>query len=92
MYLLLLFKAFLIHGAIPDIMLLGTVIPITKNKRNQLMTQRTTEALHYGYYNMDKILETNMLYSYVNVFSSSNLQFGLTKQFTTQCAFVTSNI
>ena len=91
-FLSLLFKAILTHGVIPDAMLLGTVIPIPKNKRKSLNDSNNYRGITLSSI-LGKILDNILLFSNVEIFSSSNLQFGFKeKHSTAHCTFVAQEI
>ena len=91
-YLSMFFKSVLTHGVIPDVMLMGTVIPIPKNKRKSLNDSNNYRGITLSSI-MGKILDNILLFSNTNVFSSSDLQFGFKeKHSTTHCTFVAQEV
>ena len=83
----ILFILFVRHGFSPDSMILGTMIPIPKDKKKSLCKSinYTTIALSSSF---SKILDWIILIKEENSLCSSELQFGFKKGLsTTQCSF-----
>ena len=89
-YLSLLFKTIMNHGVIPESMLLGTIIPIPKNRRKSMNDSSNYRGITLSSI-MGKILDNILLSTNMNIFISSYLQFGFkAKHSTTHCTFVAS--
>ncbi len=81
------FNVILIHGVSPDSMILGTMIPIPKNKKKSLCNSYNYRAIALSSI-IGKILDWVILIKERHVLKSSNLQFGFkTDLSTTQCTF-----
>ncbi len=74
-YLTMIFNAMLIHGISPESMLLGTMIPIPKNKRQSLCNSDNYRAIALSSI-IGKILDWIILIKEEQSLSSSSLQFG----------------
>ncbi len=75
-YLTMIFNAMLIHGISPESMLLGTMIPISKNKRQSLCNSNNYRAIALSSI-IGKILDWIILIKEEQSLSRSSLQFGL---------------
>ncbi len=74
-YLTIIFNAMLIHGISPESMLLGTMVPIPKNKRQSLCNFDNYRAIPLSSI-IGKILDWIILIKEEQSLSSSSLQFG----------------
>ena len=89
LYVLLsiLFTLFLRHGFSPDSMILGTMIPIPKDKKKSLCSSSNYKAIALSSI-FSKILDWIILIKEENSLCSSELRFGFQKGLsTTQCTF-----
>ena len=89
LYVLLsiLFTLFLRHGFSPDSMILGTIIPIPKDKKKSLCSSSNYRAIALSS-TFSKILDWIILIKKENSLCSSELQFGFKNGLsTTQCTF-----
>ena len=89
LYVLLsiLFTLFLRHGFSPDSMILGTMIPIPKDKKKSLCSSSNYRAIALSSI-VSKILDWIILIKEEYSLCSSELQFGFKKGLsTTQCTF-----
>ena len=85
--LALLFTAFLFHGHSPDSIILGTMIPIPKDKRTSLCDSRNYRAIVLNSM-FSKVLDWIILMKEQSSLLSSELQFGFKKGLsTTQCTY-----
>ncbi len=85
--LTIVFNAMLIHGVSPDSMILGTMVPIPKNKKKSLCNSDNYRAIALSSI-IGKILDWVILIKERHVLKSSNLQFGFKNNLsTTQCTF-----
>ena len=83
----ILFTLFLRHGFSPDSMILGTMIPIRKDKKKSLCSSSNYRAIALSNI-FRKILDWIILIKEENSLCSSELQFGFKKGLsTTQCTF-----
>ena len=84
----LLFNSMLIHGIAPDDLLLGTMIPLIKNKRESSQSSDNYRALTIGT-GLSKLLETVILNRQTDALNTSELQFGFkSESSTTLCTFM----
>ena len=80
------------HGVIPQSMLLGTIVPIPKNRRKSMNDSSNYRGITLSGI-MGKILDNILLSTNMNIFSSSYLQFGFkAKHSTTHCTFVAQEV
>ena len=87
MLLSILFTLFLRHGFSPHSMILGTMIPIPKDKKRSLCNSSNYRAIGLSSI-FSKILDWVILIKEENSLCSSELQFGFKKGLsTTQCTF-----
>ena len=78
---------FLSHGLSPDSMIMGTMIPIPKNRKQSLCNSSNYRAIALRNI-FGKILDWVILIKEDSVLCSSHLQFGLKKGMsTTQCTY-----
>ncbi len=85
--LTIVFKSMLIHGVSLDSMILGTMVPITKNKKKSMCNSDNYRAIALSGI-IGKILDWVILIKECHVLKSSNLHFGFKNNlFTTQCTF-----
>ncbi len=73
--LTIVFNALLIHGVSPDSMVLGTMVPIPKNKNKSLCNSDNYRVIALSSI-IGKILDWVILIKERHVLKSSNLQFG----------------
>ena len=86
-FLSILFTVFLCHGFSPDSMILGTMIPIPKDKKKSLCSSSNYRAIALSSI-LSKILDWIILIKEQHLLCSSKLQFGFKKGLsTTQCTF-----
>ena len=86
-FLSILFTVFLCHGFSPDSMILGTMIPIPKDKKKSLCSSSNYRAIALSSI-LSKILDWIILIKEQHSLCSSELQFGFkTGLSTTQCTF-----
>ena len=91
-YLSLLFQGMLMHAVVPQSMLLGTIIPIPKNKRKSLNESSNYRGITLSSI-MGKILDNIILNTNTCILKSSDLQFGFkAKHSTTHCTFVAQEV
>ena len=91
-YLALLFNSMLVHGVIPDGMLLGTIIPIVKNKRKSTCVSSNFRAITLSSI-LGKMFDNIILAQNSSIFSSSDYQFGFKpKHSTVNWSFVLKEI
>ncbi len=76
----------LIHDISPESMLLGTMVPIPKNKRQSLCNSDNYRAITLSSI-IGKILDWIMLIKEEQSLSSSSLQFGFKGGTSTTCLF-----
>ena len=83
----ILFALFLRHGFSPDSMILGTMIPIPKDKKKSLCSSSNYRAIALSSI-FSKNLDWIILIKEENSLCSSELQFGFKKRLSTmQCTF-----
>ncbi len=91
-YLTMNFNAMLIHGISPESILLGTMVPIPKNKRQSLGNSDNYRAITLSSI-IGKILDWIILIKEEQSLSSSSLQFGFKGgTSTTQRTFILNEI
>ncbi len=73
--LTIVFNAILIHGVCPDFMILGTIVPIPKNKKKSLCNSDNYRAIALSSI-IGKILDWVILIKECHILKSANLQFG----------------
>ena len=87
-WLSLLFNAMLIHGMSPDSMVVGTMIPIPKNKRQSLSNSNNYRSIALSSI-FGKILDWIFLIKEGDALVSSDLQFGFKENScTSHCTFL----
>ena len=80
------------HGVITDSLLIGTIIPIPKNKRKSLNDSSNYRGITLSSI-MGKILDHVILNKNIDILISSDLQFGFKpKHSTTHCTYVAQEI
>ena len=85
MFLSIIFTLFLRHGFTPDSLILGTMIPIPKDKKTYLCSSSNYRAIALSSI-LNTILDWSILLKEHKSLSSSPLQFGFKKGLsTTQC-------
>ncbi len=83
----LVFNALLIHSFSPNSMILGTMVPIPKNKKKSLCDSNNYRAIALSSV-IGKTLDLVILIDEGHLLTSSNLQFGFKSGlFTTHCTF-----
>lgn len=86
--LTLIFNAMIVHGVSPDSMILGTMIPIPKNRKQSLMDSNNYRAITLSSI-IGKVFDWVVLLKESDNLCSSDLQFGFKKGVsTTQCSFL----
>ena len=86
--LTLIYNAMLVHGVSPDSMILGTMVPIPKNRRWSRVDSNNYRAITLSSI-IGKIFDWIILLKESDVLCSSDLQFGFKEGVsTTQCSFV----
>ena len=86
--LTLLFNSMIVHGIAPDNLLIGTMIPLIKNRRESCQNSDNYRALTIGT-GLSKLLETVISNSQTDVLKTSELQFGFkSDSSTTLCSFM----
>ena len=84
-FLSIIFTLFLSHGFTPDSLILGTIIPIPKDKKKYFFSSSNYRAIALSSI-LNKILDWIILLKEHKSLSSSPLQFGFKKGLsTTQC-------
>ena len=84
----LIFNSMLVHGVAPDSMLLGTMVPIPKNKRQSLSNSDNYRSIALSSI-IGKILDIIILMKEEHTLLSSALQFGFKQESsTTQCSMI----
>ena len=84
----LLFNSMLTHGIAPDELLLGTMIPLIKDRRGNSQSSDNYRALTIGT-GLSKLLEIVILNRQTDAFETSDLQFGFkSNSSTTMCTFM----
>ena len=78
-FLSILFTLFLCHGFSPDSMILGTIIPISKDKKKSLCSSSNYRAIALISI-LSKILDWIILIKEQHSLCSSELQFGFKKR------------
>ena len=82
----------IVHGYVPNDMLLSTVIPIPKNKRNSLNNSDNYRAIALSSA-LGKLLDNVILEKYKEYFQTTDLQYGFKKgHSTSQCTFVLNEV
>ena len=76
--LALMFNSMLVHGFSPDSMLVGTMVPIPKDKRHLVCTSDNFRAITLGSI-VAKLFDVVTLSKEQNALATSHLQFGLNK-------------
>ena len=91
-YLALLFNSMLVHGVMPDGMLLGTIIPTVKNKRKSTCDSSNFRAITLSSI-LGKMFDNIILAKNSSILRSSDYQFGFKpKHSTVNCSFVLKEI
>ena len=91
-YLTFLFNVMLVHGFVPDSMLLGTLIPIPKNKRKSLNDSNNYRGITLSSI-IGKMFDNILLRNNFEIFRTNDLQFGFKPDHsTTQCTFAVQEV
>ena len=78
----------LVHGFSPDSLLVGTMVPIQKDKRQLLCTSDNFRAITLGSI-VAKLFDVVILSKEQNALATSHLQFGFKQNMsTTHCTYV----
>ena len=86
--LTLIYNAMLVHGLSPDSMILGTMVPIPKNRCQSMVDSNNYRAITLSSI-MGKVLDWVVLLKESAALVSSDLQFGFKQGVsTTQCSFL----
>ena len=86
--LTLVYNAMLVHGVSPESMILGTMVPIPKNRRQSLADSNNYRTITLSSI-IGKAFDWVILLKESDTLSSSDLQFGFKEGVsTTQCSFV----
>ena len=84
----MVYTSLLVHCVVPNEMLIGTIIPLPKNKRKSINDSDNYRGICLSSI-FGKILDNILLESNKHILSSSNLQFGFKNNCSTsQCTFV----
>lgn len=84
----LVYSSMLVHGIVPNSMMLGTMVPIPKCKRKSLSDSNNYRSIALSSI-CGKVFDLIILEKEQNNLVTSNLQFGFkAKSSTTQCTFV----
>ena len=88
MLLALIFNNMLVHGFSPNSLLVGTIVPIPKDKRQLLCTSDNFRAITLGNI-VAKLFDVIILSKGQNALATSHLQFGFKQNMsTTHCTYV----
>ena len=91
-YLALIFSALITHCALPEDMLMSTLIPLIKNKRKSASCGDNYRAIALSSV-LGKLLDNIMLNKFSNILCSSDLQFGFKQNHSTvSCSFVVNEV
>ncbi len=86
--LCLIFNSMLVHGASPDSMLVGTMVPIPKSKKQLVCTSDNFRAITLSSI-VSKLFDAIILIKEQDALVTSDLQFGFKqKMSTTHCTYV----
>ena len=92
LYLALIFSALITHCALPEDMLMSTLIPLIKNKRKSASCGDNYRAIALSSV-LGKLLYNVMLNKFSNILCSSDLQFGFKQNHSTvSCSFVVNEV
>ena len=86
--LALIFNSMLVHGFSPDSLLVGTMVPIPKDKRQLVCTSDNFRTITLGSI-VAKLFDVVILSKEQNTLATSHLQFGFKQNMsTTHCTYV----
>ena len=86
--LALIFNSMLVHGFSPDSMLVGTMVPIPKDKRQLVCTSDNFRAITLGSI-VAKLFDVVILSKEQNALATSHYQFGCKQNMsTTHCTYI----